>query len=85
LVQRRFAITRLQALLEHQEDLTPTGVISYGWVVSSLEVLDEKETLGSGTFGTVHTGRWNGTRVAIKQLPKSAPKKVGNLPSFIPL
>ncbi|KDR79461.1 hypothetical protein GALMADRAFT_1241402 [Galerina marginata CBS 339.88] len=74
-VQRQFAATSLQTLLERQPSDFPS-VISYDWAVSSLEILIEGEVLGSGTFGTVYAGRWNGTRVAVKQLIRGTPRQV---------
>jgi len=41
-----------------------------------LEILIEDEILGSGAFGTVYIGRWNGARVAVKQLAKGTPRQV---------
>ena len=49
---------------------------SYDRAVSSLEIVIEDEILGSGAFGTVHIGRWNGARVAVKQLARGTPRQV---------
>lgn len=33
--------------------------------------LEERQELGSGTFGTVYHGKWRGTDVAIKRIKSS--------------
>ena len=59
------------------EDRSST-VTSHDWSISSLEILIEGEILGCGAFGTVYVGRWNGTRVAVKQLARGTPRQVSD-------
>lgn len=68
----------MRTLLERQADYHSPEVTSYDWAVSSLEILIEGEILGSGAFGTVYVGRWNGTKVAVKRLSKGTPRQVGS-------
>ncbi|RAL54481.1 hypothetical protein DM860_001609 [Cuscuta australis] len=43
----------------------------YGFQIIRNSDLEELRELGSGTFGTVHHGKWRGTDVAIKMIKKS--------------
>ncbi|KAK7457859.1 hypothetical protein VKT23_010203 [Stygiomarasmius scandens] len=72
-VQREFAAASLKCLLQKQ---SYTQLQSYDWAVSSLEIHVEGDVLGSGAFGTVYAGRWNGTKVAVKQLARGTPRQV---------
>jgi serine/threonine protein kinase len=76
-IQRQFATMSLKSI--KNEYRSSAHVSSYGWAVSSLEILLEGEVLGCGAFGTVFAGRWNGTKVAVKQLARGTPREVGPL------
>jgi hypothetical protein len=77
-VQKQFATVSLQTLLERQSGTHTNQPTSYDWAISSLEILIEGEVLGSGAFGVVYTGRWQGTRVAVKQLMRGTPRQVSS-------
>jgi hypothetical protein len=76
-VQEQFATTSLKTLMQDHRLLSQPD--SHYWALSSLEILIEGEILGSGAFGTVYVGRWNGTRVAVKQLAMGTPRRVREL------
>ncbi|KAF5365307.1 hypothetical protein D9758_005450 [Tetrapyrgos nigripes] len=66
LVQKNFAANTLRLLAGRETASSPTQ--KYEWAISSLEILIEDDVLGAGAFGKVYSGRWNGTKVAVKRL-----------------
>ena len=75
-VQKQFATSSLQTLIQRQAEVHAPPVTEYDWAVSSLEILLEGEVLGAGAFGSVVVGRWQGCRVAVKQLMRDTPRQV---------
>jgi len=75
-IQRQFAEASLQSLMERHAATSITPITYHDWAVSSLEIFNEGEVLGQGSFGTVYTGRWQGCRVAVKHLALSISRQV---------
>jgi serine/threonine protein kinase len=82
-VQHQFAEVSLHSLMERHAATSLTPITYHDWAVSSLEIFQEEEVLGEGSFGTVYTGRWHGCRVAVKRLAPSVSRQVSYNPSAV--
>ena len=45
----------------------------HAWAISEFEIEIDSAVIGEGAFGQVFVGMWQGTKVAVKQLPKTPP------------